>query len=145
MIERHDSVIVQTFVRVLTPLLQLFALYVLAHGHASPGGGFQAGVILGATYILLALCAGREAFYRRVNERICLTLGALGVLLYLSVGAVAMAGGGAFLEYAALPLGATPAGARYLGILLVETGVTLTVASALIVIFCRLAGPPPAR
>ena len=67
MIERHDSVVVTTVLRLLIPVAQLFALYVLAHGHESPGGGFQAGVILGATYILLALGLGREALDRRVN------------------------------------------------------------------------------
>jgi len=65
-IERHDSVIVITFVRILLPFAQLFALYVLGHGHHSPGGGFQAGVILAAGYVLVALALGREALDRRV-------------------------------------------------------------------------------
>ena len=62
MIERHDSVVVVTFVRALLPVMQLFALYVLIYGHYGPGGGFQAGVMLGAGYILLALALGREVF-----------------------------------------------------------------------------------
>ena len=52
MIERDNSVVVTTFVRFLVPTAQLFGLYVLAHGHESPGGGFQAGVILAAAYVL---------------------------------------------------------------------------------------------
>jgi len=39
----------------MIPIIQLFALYVVAHGHHSPGGGFQGGVIFGASFILLAL------------------------------------------------------------------------------------------
>ena len=35
--------------------MQLFGLYVIVHGHYSPGGGFQGGVALGASFILLAL------------------------------------------------------------------------------------------
>jgi len=137
-IERHASVVVQTFVRVLTPLAQLFALYVLAFGHYSPGGGFQAGVILGATYILLALAFGRDILDRKVNQPVCVALGAAGVLLYALTGVAGMAGGGTFLDYSRLPLPVTPVRARYFGILFIETGVTLGVAATLIILFCRL-------
>ncbi|MBI2207463.1 MAG: cation:proton antiporter [Candidatus Rokubacteria bacterium] len=138
MIERHDSTIVTTFVRLLVPLAQLFALYVLVHGHESPGGGFQAGVILAASYIVLALGLGREALDRRVNERLCLALASGGVLIYVLTGIVGMMLGRALLDYAALPLPVTPARARFFGILFVETGITLAVAGTLIVLFCRL-------
>jgi multicomponent Na+:H+ antiporter subunit B len=145
MIERHDSVIVTTVVGLLVPLAQLFALYVLAHGHYSPGGGFQAGVILGATYIVLALALGRETLRRRFpNDQVFLAVGAFGVLLYLLTGVVGLFGEAAFLDYAALSLGATPDRARYFGILLIETGVTIAVAATLVVVFVRLADRPPA-
>ena len=115
MIERHDSVIVETFVRIMLPPAQVFALYVLFHGHYSPGGGFQAGVLLGATYVLLGLSLGREALDRRVNEPTCAAVAALGVLLYLATGLVGLVAGEAFLDYRALPLGDSPARARYFG------------------------------
>lgn len=139
MIERHDSTIVTTFVRLLVPLAQLFALYVLVHGHESPGGGFQAGVILAASYILLALALGREALDRRVNERLGLALAAAGVLVYTVTGIVGMVLGRALLDYAALPLPVPPARARFFGILFVETGIAVAVAATLVVLFCRLA------
>ncbi|MCK4691085.1 MAG: MnhB domain-containing protein [Desulfuromonadales bacterium] len=41
-----ESLIIQTAVRILVPFIQLFGLYVIVHGHYSPGGGFQGGVIL---------------------------------------------------------------------------------------------------
>lgn len=138
MIERHASVVVVTFVRVLTPLIQLFALYVLAYGHYGPGGGFQAGVILAASYILLALSLGEQALARRVNERVCLALAAAGVLLYLATGLAGFAGA-AFLDYSALPLPVSPVRARYVGIFLIETGVAVAVSATLIALFCRLA------
>jgi multicomponent Na+:H+ antiporter subunit B len=144
-IEPHASVVVQTFVRVLTPLAQLFALYVLAFGHYSPGGGFQAGVILGATYILLALALGRETLDRKVNQPVCVALAAAGVLLYALTGIAGMAGGGTFLDYSRLPLPVTPVRARYFGILFIECGVTLGVAATLIILFCRLAEREPGR
>jgi multicomponent Na+:H+ antiporter subunit B len=137
-IERHDSLVVVTFVRVLIPLVQLFALYVLAYGHYGPGGGFQAGVILGASYILMALALGREPFERRVNERACLTIAGAGVLLYLATGIAGFAGG-TLLDYSRLPLPVSPVKARYFGILIIEAGVAAAVAATLVVLFCRLA------
>jgi multicomponent Na+:H+ antiporter subunit B len=145
MIERHESVVVQTFVRLVTPLAQLFALYVLAFGHYSPGGGFQAGVILGATYILLALAFGRRTLDRKVHEPLCLAVGAAGVLLYALTGVAGMVAGGTFLDYSRLPLPVTPVRARYFGILFIETGVTLGVAATLTLLFCRLGDRTPAE
>ena len=47
--------------RMVIPVIQIFALYVVAHGHHSPGGGFQGGVMLGASFILFALAFGSPA------------------------------------------------------------------------------------
>ena len=51
MIHAHDSTIVQTMSRMLIPLIQLFALYVLFFGQLGPGGGFAGGVMLGTSLI----------------------------------------------------------------------------------------------
>lgn len=143
MIERHDSVVVVTFVRALLPVVQIFALYVLVYGHYGPGGGFQAGVMLGAAYILLALALGREAFERRVNEPACLALAATGVLVYVITGVAGLAGGAPFLDYSVLPLPVSPVKARYFGILFIETGVAIAVAATIVLLFCRLADTRP--
>jgi len=142
-IGRHGSIVVQTFVRILAPLVQLFALYVLLFGHDSPGGGFQAGVMLGASYILLALAFGREMLDRRVKEPVCLALAATGVLIYLGTGLAGLALGGNFLDYGVLPVGESIPRARYFGILFVEIGVGLAVAATIVLVFCRLADPEP--
>lgn len=143
MIDRDDSVVVTAFVRFLAPTVQLFGLYVLAHGHESPGGGFQAGVILAATYLAVALALGREAFDRRVSERACLGLACGGIGLYVLTGVLPMLNGGWFLDYGALPLPVDAVRARYLGILSIETGVGVTVAATIVLIFCRLADRGP--
>jgi multicomponent Na+:H+ antiporter subunit B len=141
MIERHESIVVTTFVRLTVPVAQLFGFYVLVHGHESPGGGFQAGVILAGTFILLALGLGRPALMRHVDEPRWVALAAVGVLFYILTGLPGLSLG-AFLDYAGLPVAGVRA--RWLGILLIETGVTLTVTTTLVVIFCRLAEREPA-
>lgn len=139
MIERHGSVVVITFVQVFAPLAQLFALYVLAYGHYGPGGGFQAGVILAATFILRALALGREAALRGLDERWILAVASAGVLLYLLTGVAGMVAGGTFLDYSRLPLPVSAVKARYYGILFIELGVAIAVAATLIALFARLA------
>lgn len=95
-------IIIATTVRILVPVIQLFALYVLAHGHHSPGGGFQGGVILGASFILLALVSDLPRTLRRFSENSFLILGAVGILIYAGTGLVCQFLGQNFLDYDAL-------------------------------------------
>ena len=46
-VEAEPDLIVVHTVRLIVPVIQIFAFYVLAHGHVSPGGGFQGGVLIG--------------------------------------------------------------------------------------------------
>jgi multicomponent Na+:H+ antiporter subunit B len=52
-VDFEPDLIVTNTVRLIVPVIQIFALYVLAHGHVSPGGGFQGGVAMGASFILI--------------------------------------------------------------------------------------------
>ncbi|MBM4298745.1 MAG: sodium:proton antiporter, partial [Deltaproteobacteria bacterium] len=56
--ERYHNPIVDGVARLLVPFIQIFALYVISHGHYGPGGGFQGGVILAAALMLLRLILG---------------------------------------------------------------------------------------
>lgn len=135
----HQTVVVRTVVRLLVPLVQLYALYVIFHGHYSPGGGFQGGVILAASYILIGLALGGDELRRRVNEPTLVVLASTGVAIFGLVGALSLLYDANFLDYGALALlPGEIADRRALGILLVEIGVALTVASGLLLIFMRL-------
>lgn len=139
--EKWDDLIIETVSRLLVPFVQLYALYVLAHGHSSPGGGFQGGCAFAASLLLLALVWSSEGLKGKMPERFLLGSSALGVgFFYAGLGALCMAFGGNFLDYAALdPM--LPKGkvmARYYGMALVETGVQFTVMSVMALIFLRL-------
>jgi multicomponent Na+:H+ antiporter subunit B len=136
----HPTVMVRVVVRLLAPLVQLYALYVIFHGHYSPGGGFQGGVVLAGSYILVGLGLGREELERRVSEHTLVVLGAAGVAIFALVGAASFLSGAEYLDYASLSLLSDDIPTRRgFGILLVELGVALTVASAIVLIFLRLA------
>ncbi len=136
----HD-IILRTLCRFLIPFIQLFALYVIAHGHHSPGGGFQGGVILGASLILLAIAQDMRSALDRVRERTLAMLSALGVSVYAGTGALCLLLGSNFLDYAALAkvIWVDPVGARSLGIFLVEVGVGMAVMATMILIYHNLA------
>jgi len=135
------DLIIKTLCRFLVPFIQLFALYVIAHGHHSPGGGFQGGVILGASIILLAISFNLRSAVTRVPEKVNALLSAAGVLIYAGTGAVCVAFGAHFLDYAGLS-GILPGGAveaRSYGIFIVEIGVGIAVMGVMIAIYSLLA------
>jgi multicomponent Na+:H+ antiporter subunit B len=55
------SSILQTAARLLMPLLLLFAVFLLIRGHNQPGGGFVAGLVVAASFILYSIAFGVEA------------------------------------------------------------------------------------
>ena len=56
----RSELILRVAAKVLIPFILLFGLYVQFHGEISPGGGFQAGVICAAAFILYALVFGLD-------------------------------------------------------------------------------------
>ena len=136
----HD-LIIKTISRLLIPFIQLFGLYVIAHGHHSPGGGFQGGVILGASIILLAISYDLRTALRRIREKVDAILCAVGVFIYAGTGALCLLLGLNFLDYSALVsvLHVDPVTARSHGILIVEIGVGITVMATMIWIYKNLA------
>ena len=134
------DLIVKTTCRLIIPFIQIFALYVIAHGHYSPGGGFQGGVILGASLILYAVAFDLRSGLRRLGERATATMCALGVFLYAAVGVLNMLFGGNYLDYGAPAawLDMDPAALRSLGILMVEIGVGISVMAVMAVLYYTL-------
>ena len=131
-------IVIKTITRALIPFIQLFALYVIAHGEISPGGGFQGGVILGASVILYVIAFGSFEGRRRITEKTGDLFSSLGVLIYAAIGVLCLLAGGAYLEYSALPLGSYKL-ANQLGMYGIEIGVGITVAAAMITIFFEMA------
>lgn len=128
---------------VLVPLvavLQVFGMYVLLHGHYGPGGGFVAGIMLAAGMILPRL-AGQPSDRFSLGPKSAALVAVSGILVFVAVAVAPMLTGSPPLDYAALPIGATDAERRSMGILLIEVGVTLAVAGAMLAIFFALSAP----
>lgn len=137
--EGDDLITVMT-ARLVTPVLQVFALYVVAHGHLSPGGGFQGGVMLGASFILIALTHGLPEALRRLPENRAILLAGVGIVIYAGTGLLCQFLGGNFLDYHMLTkiLPRDAAMARSDAILIVEIGVAFTVSASMFLIYANL-------
>lgn len=133
-----DNVVLTKLATLLIPFILVYGFYVQVHGDFGPGGGFQAGVILAAAYILYALVHGVVQAQRWLPRAITDRTAALGVVLYAGVGVVTLLKGGYFLDYDVIDPGHT-AHAQEWGMFLVEAGVGLTVASVMCTIFNEIA------
>ncbi len=133
-----DRVILRVGTKILIPLILMFALYVQFHGDYGPGGGFQAGVIFAAGFILYALVYGLGNAIRVLPPKAVYICGAIGLLIYIGVGYVTLALGGVFLEYNVLA--DEPTHGQLYGILGVELGVLITVFGAMVAIFYAFVG-----
>ncbi len=133
--EHH--LVLRVVTKLLLPFILLFALYVQFHGDFGPGGGFQAGVIFSAAFILYGLIFGVWNLMQVVPPPIVRLLSAVGVLIYMGVGVVSLFLGANFLDYNVLS--SDPVHGQHLGILLVELGVGITVAAVMINLFFAFA------
>ncbi|MGD8556463.1 MAG: DUF4040 domain-containing protein [Chromatiales bacterium] len=134
----HEQVVLKTVVKLIIPLILLYALYVQFHGDFGAGGGFQAGVIFATGFILYEMVFGAENARGVMPAPLLPRLAALGVLLYGGVGIFSMLAGKPFLDYSALS--GDPVHGQHLGVLLVELGVGITVFSIVLSIFYALSG-----
>ncbi len=134
-----SDLIIKTVCRILIPFIQIYALYVVAHGDFSPGGGFQGGVIFGSSLILLAISYNLKTLIRRIKEKVLGIYAAVGVLVYVGIAAICMLFGKNFLDYSALiPIVWDPHHVRGLGMLGVEIGVGIAVTAVMAIIYINI-------
>jgi multicomponent Na+:H+ antiporter subunit B len=117
----------------LIPPIVVLGLYVVAHGHLTPGGGFQGGVILASAPLLIYL-AGRYRTLRAVTPTPLAEIAeATGAGAFVAIGVAGMIAGTAFLQNV-IPLG--PVGELYSSgmIPVINLAVGLEVAAAFLLL-----------
>ena len=92
--EREDGSILGSSVHLFFPLLLTLGLYIILHGHLTPGGGFQGGVILAAAFFLpLLAIPGRSVDH----AGIAIIEGFAGAA-FIIIGLISLFQGHAFLQ-----------------------------------------------
>ena len=133
----HDMIL-RVIAKALIPLILLYALYMQLHGDYGPGGGFQAGVVFAVAFILYTIVFGLDKAQRVISPRALHILMGTGALLYGATGVATLLAGGNYLDYDVLRV--DPIAGQHLGILLIELGVGITVASVMLSIFFDFTG-----
>lgn len=138
---RHH-LILRVITKLLVGSIILFALYVQFHGDYSPGGGFQAGVIMAVAFIIYGIVFSLRGAQRVLPPWLVHKMVALGVLIYAGTGLVSMMLGAPYLDYGAFTP-QHPEHGQHWGILIVELGVGITVTGVMVAIYYAFAGRPP--
>ncbi len=95
------SELIETGAGLLLPLILLFGVFIFLHGHLTPGGGFQGGVII-ASGVLLTFLAGT---LEELSHRILGLLEMLAGAGYVAVGLLGLWLAAGFLDPRFLPAG----------------------------------------
>ncbi len=75
--------IVRTASKVMFPLIMLFGIYVIMHGHTTPGGTFSGGSVMAGGFVIYALAFGLEDTRKQFSETPINVLKSVGGLVLI--------------------------------------------------------------
>ncbi|MEM0360001.1 MAG: MnhB domain-containing protein [Candidatus Diapherotrites archaeon] len=77
------STIVRTVALILFVPVLVLGFYVIAHGHLTPGGGFQGGTIIATSLALVLVAFGGEHFKKAVSKETLKNLESIGLTVFI--------------------------------------------------------------
>jgi len=91
------TLIVKTVTRVSVWLIILYGIYIILHGHLTPGGGFAGGVIIALAFLNLMLAYGKDFIKKWVNISFLHDIESSSAALFLAIGILGIVFSGYFL------------------------------------------------
>ena len=79
------SRIVKTVTNVAFPIVMIYGLYVIAHGHLTPGGGFQGGAVVASGLAMLLVAYGSVWTMGKVKEKQLSVLESIGAFGFIGL------------------------------------------------------------
>lgn len=136
--DRDAGFILRAGADLFFPLLLVVGIYIVLHGHLTPGGGFQGGVILACAFFVPLLARPG----RRLDQRWASLIEGLAGASFIVIGLLALGGGEAFLTPL---LGKGEMGSLFSAgsLPLLYTAVGLKVGAELAGVLARLAAQQP--
>lgn len=99
------STILKEVSKIVIPFIQVFSIYIVFHGHLSPGGGFAGGVIFGASLILYRIVYGKEYSQKKLSYDRLMKLMCISLIFYGVLKGYSFISGGSHIELFSIPLG----------------------------------------
>jgi multicomponent Na+:H+ antiporter subunit B len=132
------SLIVRTITNITVGFIFIYGIYIILHGHLTPGGGFAGGVIVAGAFILRFLAFGSERSAEKKSATKASILESIGGLLFIGIAICALIVAGTFFVNF-LPKG-TPFHLLSAGIIpLCNIAISIKVGAGLFSIFLALA------
>ena len=82
----------------LIPLMLVYVCYVILHGHLSPGGGFQGGVLVVGMVVMLYLGRGYETTVRALSANLLHETEGIASIVYIALAMMGVAVGAQFCQ-----------------------------------------------
>lgn len=91
--------------KIVIPFIQIFGLYIVSHGHLSPGGGFAGGTVIGASLILFRIVYGSEEVKKKLTYKTLTNCICTSIIFYGLMKGYSFVTGGSHLHLPQPPLG----------------------------------------
>lgn len=93
---KEKDIIIKICSSITLPLALLLGIYIVLHGHLSPGGGFQGGVIIASTVLIFYIAYGREKTLNIFNKSKLSKVEEFGALTFIFVASLGIIYGVSF-------------------------------------------------
>jgi len=90
------SKIVRTISDQLILFILIYGLYIIIHGHVTPGGGFQGGAVIASGVVMMTVAFGSGEIKKSLRERHLSVVESSGALIFIGM---AFAGMGTLFFY----------------------------------------------
>ena len=132
-----NDIIVKSITRIIVPFAQVYGIFIILHGHVSPGGGFSGGALIGTSLVLYTLVFGLDRGKKKFSHRASEFAESGGIFIYMMIGIIGIFLAGTFLTNieAGFPIG-EPGHLLSAGMIpLLMIGIGIKVASTIITLF----------
>jgi multicomponent Na+:H+ antiporter subunit B len=132
------SLIVQTVTRIIAGVIFIYGIYIITHGHLTPGGGFAGGAIIAGAFILLVLSYGSDKMKLSTEENRSSFMESISVFTFLILAILGFFLGTKVFFNNFIPIGIPGELVSAGNIPLMNVAVGIEVAAALFTIFLAL-------
>ncbi len=77
--------IVRTVANQLILFITIFGLYIVVHGHITPGGGFQGGAVVVGGIVMLLVAFNSQELKKSIRERVLSVVESSGALIFIGL------------------------------------------------------------